>query len=605
LRDREALLLLDNFEHVAGAAPVVADLLAACPRLALLVTSRARLCVRGERDYPVAPLAVPDPGRLPPLDALARVAAVTLFLQRAADVKPDFRLRVENAAAVAAICARLDGLPLALELAAPRLTLLPPRALLQRLERRLPLLSDGAGDLPARQRTMRGAIAWSYDLLPPDDQALFRCLCVFAGGCTVEAIEGVAGAAGGAQGAPAGMDAGILRGLASLVDKSLVRQEEQGDSVGETRLGLLKTIREYGLERLTESGEAEAIGRAHAAYYLGLAETAAPELRGPRQGVWLERLEVEADNLRAALGWAWERAEFELGLRAVRGLTIFWMIRGHLTEGRGWLEHALVRMPADAAALRARTLTGAGLLAQWQNDDDGAIAHITEALALWRAAGDRRGMATALGNLGALARRQGRDADAIALFEEALALFREAGAALDTAGTLHNLGLVAADRGEDERAMALLGESLALFRGLGNTEGIAITLNSVGDVAARRGEQARALASLAESLPLLRAMGDKKHLAECLATLAQVVAARGLPERAARLFGAAAALRDAIGAPLPPSDHARQDPVVGALRAALGEDGCARAWAEGGALSLERALDEALAEAGDRAREEE
>jgi predicted ATPase/class 3 adenylate cyclase len=325
LQDKAVLLVLDNFEQVIAAVPVVTALHAACPRLKSLVTSREVLRLQGEHEFPVPPLAVPDLRHLPASERLSQYAAAALFIQQASAVKPDFMVTNDNAPAVAEICVRLEGLPLAIELAAARSKLLSPQALLARLGSRLELLRGGARDLPARHQTLRGAIAWSYDLLSPDEQALFRRMAVFVGGCTLEAAEAVCRAAG-----PPELD--VLEGMTSLVDKSLLRQEEEANR--EPRFQMLETIREYGLECLTTSGELESARRAHATDYLALAEEAEPELTGPQQGVWLHRLETEHDNLRAALQWSQARQDAETGLRLGGALWRFWLVRGYLREGR-------------------------------------------------------------------------------------------------------------------------------------------------------------------------------------------------------------------------------------------------------------------------------
>ena len=361
------------------AAPLVAELLAACPRLKCLVTSRVVLRLSGEHEFPVPPLELPDPRRLPAVDALSQYAAVALFIQRALAVKPDFRVNNDNAPAVAEICVRLDGLPLAIELAAARIKLLPPQAMLARLGRRLELLRGGARDVPDRHQTLRHAIAWSYDLLEASEQVLFRRLAVFAGGCTLEAAEVVCQAVDDSAAGP-GQSLEVLDGVVSLVDKSLLHQEEQAS--GEPRFGMLETIREYGLECLTASGEEHAIRRAHADYYLALVEAAEPALTGPEQATWLDRLETEHDNLRAALRWAEESGETGIGLRLAGALCQFWLGRSYLSEGRERLTRLLLLAGAFAGTTaRAKALTGAGHLAHNLGDYAAARARLRRA---WR-----------------------------------------------------------------------------------------------------------------------------------------------------------------------------------------------------------------------------
>jgi predicted ATPase/DNA-binding SARP family transcriptional activator len=380
LREKHLLLLLDNFEQVIPAATQVAELLTAAPRLRVLVTSRTVLCLRGEKEFPVPPLALPTPGSLPTVEALSQYAAVALFIQRALDVRPDFAITNENAPAVAEICHRLDGLPLAIELAAARVKLFPPQALLARLNSRLKLLTGGARDLPVRQQTLRSAIAWSYDLLGEGDKTLFRRLCVFAGGATLEAIQAVCDAED-----DLGVD--VLDGVASLVGKSLLQQDETADD--EPRFRMLETIREYAAERLTESGEAEPLARCHVDYFLGLAEEAEHGFESTEQLVWLARLDADHDNLRAALRWAVEHEEGrEIGLRLAGALQDFWVTRGHRHEGWQWLESALARARAiGRTAARAKCLCGSGRLAEAQYEYEAARLLLQESVAIYRELG--------------------------------------------------------------------------------------------------------------------------------------------------------------------------------------------------------------------------
>ncbi len=420
LSEREVLLVLDNFEHVTRAAATVADVLAGCPRVKALVTSRATLRVRGEQEYALPALEMPDLAQLPPVEDISRYAAVALFVYRARAVKPAFTLTPELAPTIAAICARMDGLPLALELAAARIKLLSPQALLARLDSSLAILTNGPADLPHRQQTMRRAIEWSYDLLDEPEQRFFRQLAIFAGGWTLEAAAAVCGG-GDAQAAT------ILDMLASLVDKSLVAQGE--DAEGEPRFRLLELIRAYGWELLVERDEERALRQRHAAYYLALAEQAEPELHGGDQITWLNRLEREHANLRAALHWAEESGAVQVGLRLTRALWWFWQVRGHLSEGRAWLERFLALQesaPGESnAALVAGAHTGAGNLAWRQGDLAPAAAHLEVSLALYRELSDVPGIAHVLNTLGLIADGNGAYAQANALFEESLALYRE------------------------------------------------------------------------------------------------------------------------------------------------------------------------------------
>ncbi len=388
---KHLLLLLDNFEQVLGAAVYVADLLAACPNLKVMVTSRMTLHIRGEQEYAVPPLAVPDPKHLPDLVVLSQYEAVALFIQRAQAARPEFQVSNANAPAVAEICVRLDGLPLAIELAAARIKVLPPRALLARLGQRLAVLTNGPRDAPVRQQTLRNTIKWSYDLLDSQEQQLFQRLSVFAGGCTLEAIESVCAAFGDEVGT-------VLDAVASIIDKSLLQQTEQKvrQEGGEPRLVMLETIREYGLERLKGDGEREAIQQAHADYYLALAEDTEPELAGPRQAVWLERLEREHDNLRAAMQWSLEPGEDghrrEMALRLGGALQRFWIVRGHWSEGRNFLERALAESKEVAASVQVKALITAANLAHVQADNDRAEALAEKSWALCKELGDTRGL---------------------------------------------------------------------------------------------------------------------------------------------------------------------------------------------------------------------
>ncbi len=525
LKEKRLLLILDNFEQILPAAPPVADLLAGCPNFTALVTSRAVLHLRGEHEYEVPPLALPKLARATSAEALGQYAAVALFIQRAVAVRSDFRLTGGNAPAVAEICRRVDGLPLAIELAAARVRLLAPQALLDRLERRLPLLTGGARDLPARQQTLRNAIAWSYDLLAPAEQALFRRLGVFVGGFTLEAAEAVCQV-------EARLD--TLDSLGSLMEHSLLRSAEALD--GEPRFGMLETIREYALEQLETSGEASEVRRRHAEFYLALAEHAEPRIRsGREQREWLARLEVEHDNLREALDRSLAAASgVETALRLAGTLRWFWWTRGHLTEGRNWLERALAAGSGASASLRANALHGSGGLAWSQGAFDRSETLLAESLALRRGLGDRAGIASSLAGLAHIARDR-RDYDrAVVLFEECLALYRELGDRAGIADAVGDLGHIASLKGEYARAASLYAESLATFRELGDEAGIAWSLHNQGELACSQGAHERAIVLLRESLVLRGKLGDRAGVADSLERVA-VVVARGQPLVAARL----------------------------------------------------------------------
>jgi predicted ATPase/class 3 adenylate cyclase/uncharacterized protein HemY len=578
LEEKQMLLLLDNFEQVIEASLQVAELLAACPKLKIMVTSRVVLHLQAEHEYPVPPLSLPDPERLPDLVTLSQCEAVALFIARAQAVKPDFAVTNANAPAVAAICVRLDGLPLAIVLAAARVKFFPPQTLLTRLEQGLALLTGGARDLPARQQTLRGAIAWSYNLLSPQEQQLFRRLSVFVNGCTVESAEVVCRAAGE-------LKEDMLDGLLSLVDKSLLRQRESTE--GEPRFWTLQMLREFGLEVLMNAEESEVTRRAHAEYFLAVAEQAEPDMFGPNQVRWLERLEQEHHNLRAVLGWTREQHEWEWGLRLASALRRFWETHCYLSEGRQWLEMLLAKEHSADPALRAKALGTAGRLAKLQGDygharslveeslvlfrkleDKGGIvwqlgelgslaryqgdygqarALIEERLTLVREHGDTFAIANALGQLGTLARLQGDYSQARSLLEESLALFREQRDKAGIAYTLGKLGTLVLVQGDYIHARSLLKESLALFRELENSFGIALTLGKLGILAQNQGDYGQAKSLLEESLALFRELEDKIGIAWLLSELGTLARLQGDYGQARSLLEESLALRRELG----------------------------------------------------------
>ncbi len=622
------LLLFDNFEHMLSASPAVAELLASGPGLKVLVTSRAPLHVYGEHEFPVPALAIPDLKTLSTPTTLLQYPAVSLFLQRAQAVKPDFEISQENAAAVANICARLDGLPLAIELAAARVKLLPPDAMQTRLESRLQLLTGGARDLPARQQTLRGAMDWSYGLLNHAEQTLFRRLSVFAGGCTLEAVEAACDTR-----QDLGLD--ILEGMASMVDKSLAQQLATG--TGEPRYAMLETIREYGLEQLKSSGEEAATRRAHAAYCLVLAEEGtAPSATEAAPAEWLDRFELERDNFRAALDWLTQSDNAEWGMRLGSALFRFWETREHFAEGRDRLAR-LLRLPSAAARSkeRAQTLFAAGVLAGNQGDyasaqgwleesqaiarelqDNSGIAVSLNALAAFcrergelesarvlfeesrealREVGDRAAAARALSNLASVVKMQGDYARATSLYRECGAIFEELGDGLGAAWSLDYQGDVAREQGDLEAAHSLYEQSLATFRGLGDPWGMAATLADLGNLASDSGDGSQARALFAESMGIFQSLGHKRGLARLLDCFACSAALQSQPERALRLAGAAATLRQTLGAPLSPADHARLEKSLDPARRALPGPASSAAWMEGWAMSAGRAVEYALA----------
>jgi non-specific serine/threonine protein kinase len=587
---RRVLLILDNAEQVVGSGPQLAALLSACPALRLLVTSRAGLRLSGEHEYPVPPLGLPHPARRATAAEIAAAEAVQLLVRRAAAVRNDFALTEENAPAVAAICARLDGLPLAIELAAARVKLLPPPALLSRLSHRLDLLTAGPRDAPVRQQTMRAAIAWSYDLLHSDEQALFRRLAVFAGGCTLEAAEYVGR---GSEVEGRGIDAvaldplpstldSVLDGLASLVDKSLVRQEEGAD--GEPRFSMLETVREFGLERLVEEGEEPAIWGRLLAWCLTLVEAAAQYLEGAKQELWLDRLAVELENLRAALAWAIAHGTGREALRLAGGLWAYWFARGGLAEGRDWLERAKAQSGAGADADAWLTAIGGGaMLAMAQVQLDRATAEFAETIALANASGDRGWLGRAEFGLGVIAQDRGDPVAARLHFEAALAAFQAAGDETWCAVALNNLGLVVARSGDLKEGRRLLEEALARHLALGYAVGAALSRRYLGQVARAEGDEARAARHFRDSLRIEVARAQVWHVAGSLEGLAGTLA-RSQPVLAARLLGAAAAHREEGGVPIEPAMRQQHERDVDGLRERLGAPKFAEAVAAGRAL---------------------
>ena len=620
------LLLLDNFEHLVQAVPTVAEILAAGPNLKILVTSRAALHLYGEHEFPLPPLLLPDSRSMPSVEVLSQCPAVALFVQRAAAARPDFELNRENASAVAEICARLDGLPLAIELAAARVKVLSPSSMLTRLASRLQLLTGGSRDLPQRQQTLRAAIDWGYDLLSAAEQKLFRRLSVFVGGCNLESVEAVCDTKGD-------LDLDLLDGMASMVDKSLVQQVEQGK--GESRFVMLETLREYALEKLEVSGEAALTKRAHAAYYLVLAEENATESSEAEGAGWLERLGLEHDNFRAGLEWLTETGNAEWGLRLGTALFRFWEVREYLAEGRDRLDRLLKLTEAGATTkLRMRALFAAGVLAGEQGDYASAAALINESQDIAQALGDKTGVAVSLNALAVFARDRGDLEVAHILFEASLGLWRELGDQKAIARALSNLANVVKLQGEYGRARELYVECLSIFRGLGDRTGVAWSLNYQGDVAHDQGDSGAArtlyeqglaifrevddrwgiagtladLGSLArekgdystarsmyrESINFFQQLNHRRGIARLLEYFACLAAAQLEAERSLRLAGAAAALRQNIGAPLTPAEQAKLETSLHAARQTLTNKGGTTAWLEGWALPAERAIEEVL-----------
>ena len=620
------LFLLDNFEHLIQAAPVVADLLAIAPNLKILVTSRAALHVYGEHEFPVPALGVPDSQAKSSIDALSQFPAVALFVQRAVAAKPDSELNQQNASAVIEICARLDGLPLAIELAAARIKVLSPSAMRTRLASRLQLLTGGARDLPQRQQTLRAAFDWSHDLLTPAEQKLFRRLSVFVGGCTLEGVEAVCDTKGD-------LELDLLDGMSSMVDKSLLQQLEQAN--GESRFSMLETIREYAREKLEASGEEAATKRSHAAYCLVLAEEAAAPESGAEGAEGRERIALEHDNFRAGLDWLTESGDADWGLRLGTALFRFWESREYLAEGRDRLGKVL-RMPAAAAPTkaRARALFSAGVLATEQGDFAAADALILESLEIGRKLGDTQGVAVTVNARAVVARDQGNVALAHSLFQESLTLWRELGDLKAIARALSNLASVLKMQGEYDLARSICAECRAIFEGLGDRTGAAWSLANEGDVARDQGDSAAARALIEQALAIFRELDDRWGIAGTLADLGTLAREEGncaaaLPlyreslkifqqlqhkrgvarlleccacsaavqsqaERALRLAGAAAALRQNIGAPLTSAEQSKLEAILEPARQALLNTASATAWLEGWNLPLERATEEVI-----------
>jgi len=528
LQDKPLLLLLDNFEQLLPASSLLAELLSVCPHLKLLVTSREVLHLRAEHQFPVPPLALADPKRITDIASLSQYAAIELFLQRAQAVKPDFQVTQANAHAVAEICVRLDGLPLAIELAAARIKLLSPQALLARLSRRLQVLIGGARDLPERQQTLRKTIQWSYDLLNTEEQGLFRLLSVFVGGCELSAVEALYKTLG--DGA-----LHVEEGVLSLLDKSLLQQREQTD--GEQRFFMLEMIREFGLEGLQAAREEEAARRVHAAYYLGLAEAAERTWRDPQGVRWLARLAQEHDNLRAAMNWLLERGETEMALRLGRALCFFWEESGSRHEGYHFLEQALAGSEEVDRAVRAKALDAAGDLAgQLGHFERGAVL-CEQSLALFREIGDTKWMGHVVYHLGQNALQRGDLAVARSLFEEGIELSREAGDKNRVGRVLNEWGSIAFLQGDFVRAHVLLEEALALFRELGDMMGLRGSLLYLGWALFLQGDLERARVLVEESLALSREMVMGRIMEPVsLALLGEITFAQGETTTARLLF---------------------------------------------------------------------
>jgi predicted ATPase/transcriptional regulator with XRE-family HTH domain len=587
LRDQRLLLVLDNFEHLLGGVQFVGQLLAECPRLTLLATSRTALRLRAERRFAVEALAQP-PNEQPGIEAIAAAPAVRLFVERARDIAPDFVLDVGNAHTVAAICRRLDGMPLAIELAAARVGLLGPRGLLGRLDRGLSVLASGAPDLPERQRTLRSTLTWSHDLLGVPQQQLFRRLAVFAGGWTLTAAEAVCG--GGDD--LAADD--VLGLLGVLVDNSLIRRVDVAQD--EPGFGMLETVREYAEERLVNSGELDALRGRHRDWCLRLVEQAAPELIGPLQATWLDRLERALDNLRATLGWVYEQEQTECGLRLAGSLGRFWLTRRYVGEGRDWLERLLgsptaIRAPAD---VRAQASYAAGVLANIQGDQTMAVLRLEQSIEQYHLAGDTVGAVRALNTRGGVAYDQGLLAFAAALWEQSLAQARAAGDLGEAAHALGNLGEAHFHMGDLAGAATRHAEALALARQAGRTDLEAMQLGNLGNVARQQGDLGRATALQRQALGLKLHLGARRQIAITLEDLASIAGMEDRATRAASLLGAASAVRELIGTPQPVPERVATDRAVAQAREAIGDEVWSAAFAAGRELPIDQTIAFAL-----------
>jgi predicted ATPase/class 3 adenylate cyclase len=627
LKGKDLLLLLDNCEHVlASCARLVAALVGECQGVTVLATSREALGIAGEQACHVRSLSVPAPGQAVAALDLSRFESVQLFVDRARLVRPEFELGPHNASALASLCRHLDGIPLAIELAAARVRSLSVEEIDGRLDQRFRLLTGGSRTALPRQQTLRSLIDWSYDLLREPERLLLQRLAVFAGGWTITAATDVC--AGDAV-----TDDEILDLLTSLCDKSLavVETVEQ-----HSRYRMLESVRQYARDRLAESGDAASVRKRHRDHFLALAEATQAKLVGAEQAVWLRRLEEEHENLRASLDGSLPAGEAGEGLRFCGALYRFWLTRGYLSEGRQWCTRMLGKPAARPPTReRATALNAAGNLAYYQGDYDAARALHEESLAIMRDVGDRegvagalnglgnialdhgdyvaaralyeeclalkrelsdrRGIATALNNLGNVACEQCDFASARTLFEECLAIMRELGNRGGVADLLHNLGSVALHQGDCGAAQALHEQSLAIVRELGDQGGIANSLETLGTVAHEQGDYETAGRLHAESLTIRRTLGERRNIAYSLEGVAEVAAVLGDPLRACRLWGAAERLRTDIASPLPPNDRPRHERCVAAARTALGDHAAfARAWQEGAALALDPAIDLAL-----------
>jgi predicted ATPase len=581
LRQRTALLVLDNFEQVIEASPTVGALLSGAPRITMLVTSRGPLRIQGEQEFSVPPLELPDAARLPAPEELAGFESVALFVERALAIEPNFILDGRNSQAVVEICRRLDGLPLAIELAASRLRLLSPPAILERLDRSLSVLAGRSRDLPERQRTLRGAISWSYDLLAPEIAALFRRMCVFAGGFSIAAAESVCDPDGE-------LEVLTLEGLEALLDTSLVRRK--ATAADHDRFETLQTVREYGLERLVSDDDAPAVKRRHAHYFLDLAERIEPGFRGPDLEHHLQVLDLDHDNLRAALTWVLERDEGEVGLRLVSALWRFWHLHGDLTAGLRWADEVLALPSAvGRTTFRAHALLAGGSLAYWQLAPAPMLRAYEEGLAIFRELDDHRGIALATYDMGFALALDGEVNQAAELLRSSRAMFEELGEQRGVGDALFGLSIMSRLQGNPMVAQAEAEEALQLHKDLGDLLGIHGDLYVLGSANRQNGNPDRARDLFLETMGMAEHMENPTGITLSLDNLAHEEIARGNPVKAMRLGGASEAIKESVGGEAPPELIDLPD-LLEAVRPLMGEEEIRAAWEEGRRMSLEEAL---------------
>jgi non-specific serine/threonine protein kinase len=591
LNEGRWLLILDNFEHLMPAAQEVAGLLATHGQLKVMVTSRARLHIQGEHEFVVPPLALPVEVDEPD-QALEQNAAVQLFLQSARTLVPGLTLTGANGRAVAAICRKLDGLPLAIELAAARTKVLPPEAILGRLDRRLPLLTRGARDAPDRHRTMRDAIEWSYDLLSPEEQALFRRLSVFTGGFTLLEAETVASRAGVEEDGDPGPPLSAIDGLATLIDNSLLMQQELE---GEPRFAMLETLREFGWEQLQERGELDAARNDHADYFIGFAEAALPRLRGAERGAWLERFERSHDNLRSALTWLCESSDSRRAAQLAGALWRFWWWRSHLDEGRQRLAEVL-ELPGAASlgAFYARVLTGRGALAETQGDYVEAEQSYEEAVEVWKALDDRNELALSLVFRWLVALNAEDEQRMTELSTESLELFQELGDQWGIAVSQLEQGVMAMVREDYATGERILQDAIAGFGAINDPWGLALSKGVLGNIKTGQGEYSSAMGYLRESLSALLAMDDHWGLATVLLSVARTATEQGQYEQVARISGAIHRLHTSLGALLKVPFRERYERNLLAAKSHLGSERFDQLLMEGSSMTPAEAVAAAL-----------